>query len=248
MHAGAMSERIPAATARLGLIGGMSWHSTIDYYRLVNDAVGRALGGHHSADLVLVSLDFEQVRDCQVREDWAGADALLAEAARRLERAGAEAVAICTNLMHKCAPAVEAAVDVPLLHIADAVAAQATAAGAGTVGVLGARWVMEETFYADRLATHGIDVVVPDETGRAEIDRIIFDELTFGEARPESRTVARALMQGLADAGAQAIVLACTEIQLLVGEDDSPVPVIDSMAAHADALARFALSPVPVRG
>lgn len=170
---------------------------------------------------------------------------MLVDAARRLEGAGVEAVAICTNLMHRCAPAVEAAIDVPLLHIADAVAGRAIEAQSTTVGLLGARWVMEETFYVDRLAGHGIRVVIPEERDRIEVDRIIFEELTVGVVREESRAVYRAIMRHLADQGGQAIVLACTEIQLLVRPEDAPVPLIDSMAAHADAVAAFSLGVGP---
>lgn len=238
-----------ASPRRLGLIGGMSWHSTIDYYRQINAAVADALGGHHSADLVLASLDFAQVRACQVAEDWNAAGELLAEAGRRLQGAGAEAVAICTNLMHKCAPAIEAAVDVPLVHIADAVATRAAAVGVTrTLGVVGTRWVMEEPFYADRLASHGIGVVVPDAATRAELDRIVFDELTRGVVTEASRAVFAGAFTSLAAAGAKAIALSCTEIQLLVTDADASVPLIDSLAAHADALAAFALGRSKVSG
>lgn len=229
------------STQTLGLIGGMSWHSTVDYYRLINSAVAEALGGHHSADIVMASLDFDRVRACQVAEDWAGADLLLADAARRLEGAGAGSVLICTNLMHKCAPAVEAAVGVPLLHIGDAVARAARARGASTLGVVGARWTMEDTFYADRLARHDITTLVPSPADREMVDRVIFDELTRGTVREESRAAYAATFADLASRGAEAIVLACTEIQMLTSDADSPVPLIDSMAAHASYAAEHAL-------
>ena len=225
----------------LGLIGGMSWHSTVDYYRLINSAVAEALGGHHSADIVLASLDFDRVRACQVAEDWAGADALLADAARRLEGAGADAVLICTNLMHKCAPAVETALGVPLLHIGDAVARAAREQGATTLGIVGARWTMEDPFFADRLARHGIAAVVPGAADREMIDRVVFDELTQGTVCDESRAAYAAAFTDLAERGADAIVLACTEIQMLVSAEDSPVPLIDSMASHAAYAADHAL-------
>lgn len=228
-------------TRTLGLIGGMSWHSTIDYYRIINSRVAEELGGHHSADLLMDSLDFDRIRRCQVAEDWAGADAILVDAARRLEGAGAEAVMICTNLMHKCAPAVEAAVSVPLLHIGDAVAGAARRQGAATLGIIGTRWTMEEAFYCERLAQHGIGTIIPDEAQRAMIDRVIWDELTQGVVTDESRAAYAAVCADLAARGADAIVLACTEIQLLVGADDSPVPVIDSMATHAEHAAAHAL-------
>lgn len=228
-------------TQTLGLIGGMSWHSSIDYYRIINSRVAEELGGHHSADLLMASLDFDRIRRCQVAEDWAEADRILADAARRLEGAGAEAVLICTNLMHKCAPAVEAAVDVPLLHIGDAVATAASRLGATTLGIVGTKWTMEEAFYCERLAQHGIATVIPDEPQRLMIDRVIWDELTQGIVTEESRRAYAGVFEDLAARGADAIVLACTEIQLLVGADDSPVPVIDSMASHAEYAAAHAL-------
>jgi aspartate racemase len=218
---------------RLGIIGGMSWHSSADYYTRINTAVADRLGGHHSADLVLASLDFEIVRECQLTEDWDRAGDLLADAGHRLELAGAEAVLIGTNLMHKVAPAVEAALSVPLLHIGDAIATTAAGAGHRTLGLVGTRWVMEETFYADRLAAHGLACVVPPAEERAMIDRVIFDELTLGVVTEESRVAYARVFADLAARGADAIVLACTEIQMLVDASDSPVPLIDSMAAHA---------------
>lgn len=225
----------------LGLLGGMSWHSTVDYYRLLNSRAAETLGGHHSAELLLATLDFERVRACQLADDWAGADALLVDAARRLEGAGAQAVLICTNLMHKCAPALEEALAVPLLHIADAVAQ--AAGGAGTLGLVGSRWVMEEPFYADRLAAHGIAALSPGPDDRRLVDDVVFDELTRGIVREESRAAYARVFADLADRGADAIVLACTEIQLLVSADDSPVPLVDSMAAHAAYAADWALAP-----
>ncbi|WP_110183239.1 aspartate/glutamate racemase family protein [Nocardioides solisilvae] len=225
----------------LGIIGGMSWHSTVDYYTRLNEAVARARGGHHSAELLLASLDFGTVRAMQVAGDWDGAGRLLGDAGRRLEAAGADALLIATNLMHKVAPAVEAAVGVPLLHIGDAIADAAVRDGHRTLGVVGTRWVMEETFYAERLATHGLDCVVPDAASRQLVDDVIFSELTLGVVREESRAAYARVFTDLAERGADAIVLACTEIQLLVEAGDSPVPLVDSMAAHADHAARFAL-------
>jgi len=231
---------------KIGLIGGMSWHSTIEYYRMINEVASSRLGGHHSARIVLESVDFDEVRALQLTEDWEGAGRLLADAGRRLSAAGAEAVLICTNLMHKVAPAVEAAIDVPLLHIADAVAAEALAQGIDTVGLLGTEWVMRERFYTDRLAAHGIATVTPAEVDRGVVDRVIFDELTQGVVSDESRAEYVRIIERLAAAGAQAVVLACTEIGLLVGRDDSPIPVIDSAHAHARAAAAFALQPAMV--
>ncbi|SDR65574.1 aspartate/glutamate racemase family protein [Agrococcus carbonis] len=225
----------------LGILGGMSWHSTLEYYRAVNERVARARGGHASARILLSSLDFAEVRDCQVRGDWDAAGALLAREASALERAGAGSIAIATNLMHKVAPAVEARIGVPLVHIGDAVAAAARAAGARTLGIVGTRWVMAERFYADRLAAHGIAAVVPPEAVQAELDRIVFDELTQGVMTDASRAVFRDAFAALVADGAEAIVLGCTEIMLLVRAEDAAVPLIDSCDAHADALARIAL-------
>jgi aspartate racemase len=231
---------------KIGLIGGMSWHSTVEYYRRLNEAVSAHGGGHHSARIVLESLDFDEVRALQLAEDWDGAGRLLGDAGRRLSASGADVVLICTNLMHKVAPAVEAAIDVPLLHIADAVAEEARAIGADTVGLLGADWVMREPFYADRLAGHGIRTLTPDEPDRLVVDRVIFDELTQGVIRDESRAEYVRVIDDLSARGAGAVVLACTEIGLLVRPGDSPVPVIDSAEAHARAAARLALEPALV--
>ncbi|QBR92982.1 aspartate/glutamate racemase family protein [Nocardioides euryhalodurans] len=226
----------------IGLIGGMSWHSTASYYRIINETVAQRLGGHSSAQIALQSLDFAAVRQCQVEDDWAGAGDLLSRAAAGCVAGGADVVAICTNLMHKVAPAVEASVDVPLLHIADAVAGVAAAHGWDRLGILGARWVMEEPFYAERLARHGITAMVPEADDRTLVDRVVFDELTRGVVAAESRAAYVGVIDRLAQRGAQAVVLACTEIGLLVGPDDSPLPVVDSAEAHARALAELALT------
>lgn len=225
----------------IGLIGGMSWHSTASYYRIINETVADHVGGHASARIALQSLDFAEVRRCQVDDDWVAAGDLLARAAQACVAGGAEVVAICTNLMHKVAPRVAAAVDVPVLHIADAVADVAARNGWDRLGVLGARWVMEEPFYAERLARHGIGAVTPGETDRETVDRVIFEELTQGRILQESRAAYVEVIRRLAEQGAQAVVLACTEIGLLVGPDDSPLPLIDSAEAHARALAELAL-------
>ena len=233
----------------IGLIGGMSWDSSATYYRLINEGVRSRLGGHHCARLVLVSLDFGEVRALQVREAWDEAGDLLADAARRLEVAGADLLVLCTNLMHKVAPAVEAATDLPFLHIADAVGARARHLGAHRVSLLGTRRVMEEDFYARRLTDRwGVAVVVPPEDERAEIDRVIFDELTVGVVDPTSRARYAAIATRLAAGGVQAVVLACTEIGLLLGPDDVAVPLVDSAQVHALAAVDAALAPAASRG
>lgn len=225
----------------LGILGGMSWHSTAQYYRAINEHVAAARGGHASARIVLSSLDFAEVRDCQLRGDWAAAGALLAREAAALERAGAGSIAIATNLMHRVADDVEAAVGVPLVHIADAVADAARGLGATRLGIVGTRWVMAERFYADRLARQGIAAAVPPADVQVELDRIVFDELTQGVVTEASRAAFRDAFAALEADGADAIVLACTEIMLLVRAEDAGVPLIDSCAAHAGALARIAL-------
>jgi aspartate racemase len=219
----------------IGLIGGMSWHSTMEYYRVINELVAQRRGGHASASITLQSLDFAQIRDCQVRGDWDGAGRLLAEAGRRCEQSGADVVLICTNLMHRVADDVQAAIDVPLLRITDAIADRARQSGWSRLGVLGTRWVMEEDFYVGRLARSGLTIDVPGPAERAEVDRIIFDELTLGVVEESSRATYAAVIDRLRDAGSEAVVLGCTEIELLIRPEDSPVPVLDSMRVHAEA-------------
>ena len=230
----------------LGLIGGMSWHSTATYYRIINEVVADRLGGHASAPIALQSLDFATIRQCQVEGDWARAGDVLGRAGEACVASGAEVVAICTNLMHKVAPAVESTIGVPLLHIADAVAGVASSYGWSRLGILGAQWVMEESFYADRLARHGISTVVPSAPGRQLVDRVIFEELTQGRVVDRSRATYAEEIAALQAAGAQAVVLACTEIEMLVRPEDSPLPLLDSMRVHAEAAAALALSPAPV--
>jgi len=221
----------------------MSWESTIPYYRLINEAVKRRLGGLHSARIVLVSVDFHDIEVLQREGRWTEAAALLATSARSLEAAGADFVVLATNTMHKVAEAIQAAVNIPLLHIADPTAAAIKAAGLDTIGLLGTRFTMEQAFYRERLETqHRIRVLIPDEAERASVHRIIYDELCMGSIRPESRQSYREIMQGLVARGAQALVLGCTEISLLVGAEDASVPVFDTTALHAAAAAATALT------
>lgn len=230
-------------THKVGLIGGMSWYSTVEYYRCVNLRVQERLGGHRSARLALESLDFEEVRAAQVAEDWTGAGDALAAAGERLQATGAEAIAICTNLMHKVAPDVADRTDVPLLHIADSVADRLVDRGVGTAALLGTRWVMEEDFYAERLAARGVDVLVPERVDRLAVDRIIFDELTRGAVTDDSRREFVRITSGLAGRGAEAAVLACTEIEHLFRDGHAaPLPLVDSMAVHAERIADFCLT------
>jgi len=232
------------AMRTIGLLGGMSWDSSATYYRIVNEEVRRRLGGHHCAQLVLVSLDFAQVRELQLSGAWDEAGALLADGASRLEAGGADLVLLCTNLMHRVAPAIEAATALPFLHIADAVGARAKELGADRVGLLGARPVMEMAFYRDRLLERwGIEVIIPDAADRDLVDGVIFDELTRGLIRPESKLAFLGVVDRLAGAGAHAVVLGCTEIGLLISSTDTEMPLIDSALVHALAAVDAALAP-----
>lgn len=226
----------------IGLIGGMSWESTIPYYRSINETVRDLRGGLHSAKIAMVSVDFDEIERLQRLGDWDTAGSLLADCGRRLALAGADFLVLCTNTMHKVAPAIEAAAGIPLLHIADPTAAAIRAAGLQTVGLLGTRFTMEQDFYRARLERqHGLRVVVPVEAGREMVHRVIYEELCQGRVLDASREGYRAVMQQLVDAGAEAIVFGCTEIGLLVRPADSPVPVFDTTALHARKAAEFAL-------
>jgi aspartate racemase len=219
----------------LGVLGGMSWTSTAEYYRLLNRGVATRLGGLHSARVLLHSVDFAPVAAMQHDGDWAGTAAVLVEAARGLEGAGAEGLLLATNTMHKVADEIEDAAGIPLLHIADATAARLVAEGRRKVGLLATAFTMEQDFYTDRLREHGLEVLVPNEAERGEVHRIIYDELCLGVVRDESRVRYRQVMGRLAERGAEAIILGCTEIMLLVDAGDSPVPLYDTTAIHAEA-------------
>jgi aspartate racemase len=230
-----------APVKTIGLIGGMSWESTVLYYRLINEFVKERLGGLHSAKLILHSLDFHEVQLLQKAGDWAAAGQLLAATARALEAAGAGCVVICTNTMHNVAPAIEATVQIPLLHIADPTAEVIKAAGYSVVGLLGTRFTMEQDFYRDRLARHGLSVLTPSSADRDTVHRIIYEELCLGKFLPESRDAYRKIMASLAAQGAQAIILGCTEISLLISQSHSPVPLFDTTAIHALHAAAWSL-------
>ena len=225
----------------IGMLGGMSWESTAEYYRLANELVRERLGGLHSARLLLASLDFAEIEQLQVAGEWDRAGQLLAEEATRLEAAGAELLVLCTNTMHRVADQVQAAVGIPLLHLADATATAVRDADLSTIGLLGTAFTMEQAFYRDRLARHGMEVLVPEAADRAEVHRIIYDELCLGVVRPESRELYRQVIRRLVDAGAQGVVLGCTEIELLVGAEDSPVPVFPTTRLHVEAAVTAAL-------
>jgi aspartate racemase len=225
----------------LGLLGGMSWESTLPYYRLLNERVRERLGGLHSAKLLLYSVDFAEIEALQHRGEWDAAGELLADAALRLERAGAQGLVICTNTMHRVAAQIEAATTVPLLHIADATARRIHVAGIRSVGLLGTRFTMEQAFYRERLERSGLKVVVPDAAARERIHAVIYDELCRGVIREESRAYYRQAMEALVGQGAQGVILGCTEIALLVGVDDATVPLFDTARIHAEDAADWAM-------
>ncbi len=226
----------------IGLIGGMSWESTVPYYRQINETVKEHLGGLHSARIILYSLDFHEIERLQHSGDWQAAGDVLADAARALEAAGADFVVLCTNTMHMVAPAIEAAVRIPLLHIADPTADEIRSSGFSRVGLLGTRFTMEQAFYKERLqGRHGLKVLVPALPDREVIHRIIYEELCLGKIADGSRAEYRRIMASLVDQGAEAIILGCTEISLLVGRNDAAVPLFDTTAIHARKAAERAL-------
>lgn len=226
----------------IGLLGGMSWESTVPYYRTVNEVVKARLGGLHSAKVVLVSVDFAEIERLQHAGDWAAAGEMLAGSARALEAAGAECVVLCTNTMHKVADAIEAAVDIPLLHIADPTAAAVRAAGLRTVGLLGTRFTMEQEFYVGRLQRqHGLAVLTPSSEDRALVHRVIYEELVLGRVLEPSRAAYRRVIKDLVARGAEGVILGCTEISMLVGPSDARVPLFDTTALHATAAGAWAV-------
>jgi aspartate racemase len=234
---------------RIGIIGGMSWESTVTYYQLINREVQRRLGGYHSADIVLRSVDFAPVEELQRAGDWQAAGAELGAVARECVAAGAELLVLATNTMHLVFDALQEAVTVPVIHIADATAKAARRRGVSTLGLLGTSFTMEQPFYRERLEEHGdLSVLVPEARDRRETHRIIFDELVVGAVRSESREVFRGVMSRLVQAGAEGIILGCTEIGLLVGPEDAPtrgtdrVPLLDTSELHALAAVEAALA------
>ncbi|MFD7320874.1 aspartate/glutamate racemase family protein [Streptomyces sp. NPDC059875] len=226
----------------IGLIGGMSWESSAEYYRLLNELVRERLGGLHSARCVLHSVDFAEIERLQVAGEWEKAGQVLADAAQGLEAAGAELLLICTNTMHKVADQVRDAVSVPLLHLGDATARAVRAQGLTTVGLLGTAFTMEQDFYRDRLASHGLTVLVPDADDRAAVHRIIYEELCLGIVTEDSRATYQQIIDRLVAAGAQGVILGCTEIELLVRPQDSPVPVFPTTRIHVEAAVDEALN------
>ena len=217
----------------IGLLGGMSWESTQTYYRLINEGVRARLGGLHSAKLVLYSVDFAEIEALQHTGDWAATARILADAALSVQNAGADFLVIGTNTMHKVAPEIEQAIDIPLLHIADATAKVLNRDGIHRVGLIGTRFTMEQAFYRDRLEEAGIEVITPEEAQRDEIHRVIYEELCCGEIDPASREAYLDTVTSLSERGAQAVILGCTEIGLLIRQADTSVPLYDTTEIHA---------------
>ena len=226
----------------IGLLGGMSWESSIEYYRIINETVRDRLGGTHSARSVMFSVDFHEVEAMQHRDDWEGATALMVAAARSVEAGGGDCLVICTNTMHRMADAVQAAISIPIIHIADATGDAIRAAGVSSVGLLGTRFTMEHDFYRGRLENrHGLQVLIPDETGRDLVHRVIYEELVQGVIREVSRTEYLSVIAELLAAGAEGVIAGCTEIELLVTADDVTVPYFPTTRIHAEAAVDWAL-------
>ncbi|MET8018900.1 aspartate/glutamate racemase family protein [Streptomyces decoyicus] len=229
----------------IGLLGGMSWESTAEYYRLLNQLTRKRLGGLHSSKCVLYSVDFAEIERLQAEGRWEQAAQMLAEAARALESAGADMLLLCTNTMHKVADEVSAAVTVPLVHLADTTADAVRSSGLRRIGLLGTAFTMEQDFYRGRLEGHGLDVLVPDAAGRRTVHRVIYEELCQGIVHETSRQAYMAVISDLVAAGAEGIVLGCTEIELLIEPEHCPVPVFPTTRLHAEAAVTRALADAP---
>jgi aspartate racemase len=226
----------------IGLLGGMSWESTVDYYRVINETVRDTLGGLHSAQIVLYSVDFQEIEECQASGDWAKSAQMLGRAARGLEAAGADFIGICTNTMHKVADSIASQVGIPLVHVADVTATALIEAGIGTVGLLGTRYTMEQDFYKERLIARGIQVVVPNQQQRDTVNTVIYEELCLGKVLADSKNQFRYIIDDLAANGAQAAILGCTEIGMLIRPSDTQLPLFDTTYLHARALAYKAMA------
>lgn len=227
----------------VGLLGGMSWESTVSYYQVLNRVIGSRLGGLHSARVILLSVDFQEIELLQHQGKWDELGEILARDARALEGAGADFLVIATNTMHLVAPAIEEAISIPLLHIADATAMRIKDSGIGKVGLLGTSFTMEEPFYRGRLEErHGLDVLVPSREDREVIHRVIYEELVLGKILPESRAEYQRIVKALQGEGAEGVILGCTEIGLLLGPGDTDLPLFDTALIHAEAAAEFSLT------
>ena len=225
----------------IGLLGGMSWESTVPYYQIINETVKAALGGLHSAKILLYSVDFAEIEACQAAGDWDHSAAILGEAAQSLERAGADLLVICTNTMHKVAPQIQAQIRIPLVHIAEATADALHRSGITKVALLGTKYTMTQDFYKDKLIASGIDVLIPDKDDIAFVNHVIYDELCLGVISEDSRRGYLAVIDKLAAKGAQGVILGCTEIGLLIRQSDTALPVFDTTRIHAERAASLAL-------
>ncbi len=225
----------------IGLIGGMSWESTVSYYKIINEEVKNRLGGLHSAKIVLYSVEFDEIEKCQSSNEWEKSGEILGEAARGLQAAGADFVLICTNTMHKVAPQIASMIDIPVIHIADATADELEKNRIGRVGLLGTKYTMTQYFYKQKLIDRGIEVFIPDEEDVETVNSIIFNELCVGRIEPASREKLKQISRKLEQSGAEGIILGCTEIGLLVRQDDVDIPVFDTAVIHAKKAAELAL-------
>ena len=226
----------------IGMIGGMSWESTAEYYRIINETVKERLGGHHSAKVLLYSVNFSEIELLQRKGEWQGSTEIMCDAARRVERGGADCLLICTNTMHKTAPEVQSAVTIPLLHIADATAVEIKKEGIERIGLLGTKYTMVEDFYKGRLADkYALEVVIPQENECNVVNQVIYHELCMGKIQEESKNQFQRIINNLQAAGAEGVILGCTEISLLIKPGDSPLPLFDTTAIHAGAAVEFAL-------
>lgn len=225
----------------IGIIGGLSHESTITYYRALNEGARKRRGGHHTAKILISSVDFGAFTDLKENGDWDTQGRLLAAEAQALERAGADFIILATNTMHKVAPVIESAISIPFLHLADATASRISGAGLKTVLLLGTRYTMEMDFYKDRLTRQGITAMIPDAEGRSAVNGIIYDELCHGLIRPESKDKYSDIIRKAFHDGAEGVILGCTEIAMLIGQDDSPVPVFDTARIHVEEALKFAL-------
>lgn len=229
----------------IGLLGGMSWESTLSYYRAINEGIKKSLGGLHSAKIVMYSVDFEPIEKLQHVGDWQGTAKILSEAAINIQAAGADFLLICTNTMHKVAPEIEAAIQIPVLHIADATADVLINEGIKSVGLLGTAFTMEQAFYKGRLTSnYGLKVLVPDEAGREFVHKVIFQELCLGKVEPDSKAEFLRIIATLASQGAEAVILGCTEIGMLVNQSDSNVRLFDTTVIHAQKAVDYAIKGV----
>ncbi|MBP3754845.1 MAG: aspartate/glutamate racemase family protein [Lachnospiraceae bacterium] len=225
----------------IGLIGGMSWESTIPYYRIINEEVKEKLGGLHSAKIILYSVEFDEIEKCQSSGEWEKSGEILGNAAKGIENAGADFILICTNTMHKVAPQIASMINIPIIHIADATADELEKRNIKTVGLLGTKYTMTQDFYKQRLIDRGIKVVIPDEEDIETVNSVIFDELCVGKIEDSSREKYKKIIKTLADKGAEGVILGCTEIGLLISQTDVDIPVFDTTVIHAKRAAELSM-------